>query len=130
MIPDEKTTVDTSTKTEDHIQGLLHLLIKAPVNAKDLAPFKMAKHLYQSCMDTKVIEDHGLEPLVKIMNELGGWPVVKGDHWDTKHEWSWPSAVGQFRKLGLNVDYMLEFTVDTDERNSTSRIIYVSFEFH
>ena len=37
---------------------------------------KMAKNLYDSCMDQEKIEELGLEPIKDILNELGGWPVL------------------------------------------------------
>lgn len=71
-----------------------------------------------------LIEERGLRPLVDIQEEMGGWPVVKGDNWDEK-SWSWQKSVKDFRKRGYSTDYILDFSVGTDLKNSTRRIIDV-----
>ena len=40
---------------------------------------RMAKNLYDSCMDQEKIEELGLEPIKDILKHLGGWPVLT--HW-------------------------------------------------
>jgi neprilysin len=71
-----------------------------------------------------LIEERGLKPLVDIHEQMGGWPVVKGDDWDDK-SWSWQQSVKNFRKHGYSTDYILDFSVGTDLKNSTRRIIDV-----
>ncbi len=44
-------------------------------------PFRMARDVYKSCMDKDGIERLGLEPLKRILKDLGGWPVLEGDQW-------------------------------------------------
>lgn len=66
--------------------------------------------------------------MVKILESLGGWPVLKGDAWDEK-SWSWIKSVKDFRKKGYSTDYILDFSVGSDLKNSTRRIIDVMFQF-
>lgn len=72
-----------------------------------------------------LIEQRGVEPLLKIHEELGGWPVVKGDAWD-ESAWNWVKSVQDFRQRGFSTDYIFDFSVGTDLKNSTRRIIDVS----
>lgn len=72
-----------------------------------------------------LIEERGLKPLLDIHESLGGWPLIKGDAWDEK-SWSWQKSVKDFRKLGYSTDYILDFSVGTDLKNSTRRIVDVS----
>lgn len=75
-----------------------------------------------------LIEERGLKPLFAITEkELGGWPAVKGDSWDEEN-WTWVGAVKKFRKLGYSMDYILDFSVGIDLKNSTQRTIDVSGE--
>lgn len=53
---------------------------------------------------------------------MGGWPVIKGDAWD-ENKWSWQQSVKDFRKRGYSTDYIFDFSVGTDLKNSTRRII-------
>lgn len=71
-----------------------------------------------------MIEERGLEPVLDIHKTLGGWPVLEGDNWNEK-SWSWQQSVKDFRKLGYSTDYILDFSVGTDLKNSTKRIIDV-----
>lgn len=75
-------------------------------------------------MSTALIEERGLKPLEDIHESMGGWPVVKGDSWD-ENSWSWQQSVKNFRKRGYSTDYILDFSVGTDLKNSTRRIIDV-----
>ena len=70
------------------------------------------------------IEDRGLMPLIDMQEKIGGWPMVKGDEWD-KLEWIWQCAVKALRQLGFSTDYLIDFSVETDLKNSTRRIIDV-----
>lgn len=72
------------------------------------------------------IEERGLKPILDIIDKLGGWPVVKGDQWNVKSEWSWTGAVEKLRKLGYSVNYVFELSVESDFKNSTTWIINVS----
>lgn len=87
-------------------------------------PFRMARDVYKSCMDIGKIEEMGLEPIKKIINDLGGWPVLLGpdEAWvDTNYIWY--EQVYKFRKYGYSVDYFIDFSVTTDLKNSSWRIL-------
>lgn len=51
--------------------------------------------------------------------------MVKGDAWDEEN-WTWVEAVKDFRKVGYSMDYILDFSVGIDLKNSTKRTIDVS----
>lgn len=127
LIPDEKVSVNTFSIIGDKLQEQLRSLISDKVDPNDSEPFNMAKRLYKACMNKTVIEERGLRPLFDITDKLGGWPVVKGDEWDSKSEWSWTWAVKEFRKVGYSMDYIFDFSIGIDLKKSTSRIIDVSF---
>jgi membrane metallo-endopeptidase-like protein 1 len=59
-----------------------------------------------------------------ILRKLGGWPVVDADGWDSS-KFTWIESVYRFRKYGYSVDYFMDFSVTTDVKNSTYRIIDV-----
>lgn len=128
MIPDEKVSVNTFSIIGDKLQEQLRSLISDAVDPNDSPPFNMAKQLYKACMNKTLIEERGLEPLFNITDALGGWPVVKGDQWDSKSEWSWTWAVKEFRKVGYSMDYIFDFSIGIDLKKSTSRIIDVSLD--
>jgi hypothetical protein len=71
-----------------------------------------------------LIEERGIEPMLNIHKTLGEWPVLKGDAWD-ENKWSWIQSVKDFRKTGYSTDYILDFSIGTDLKNTTRRIIDV-----
>lgn len=70
------------------------------------------------------IEEKGIKPLLDILDTLGGWPVLRGDDWNAD-SWSWVKSVKDFRMQGYSTDYFFDFSVGTDLKNSTRRIIDV-----
>lgn len=126
VIPDEKVSVNTFSIIGDKLQEQLRTLISEEIDANDSKPFNLAKQLYKACMNKSLIEGQGLEALTGISDSLGGWPVVKGDRWDDTSEWTWIQAVKDFRKLGYSMDYIFDFSIGIDLKNSTTRVIDVS----
>lgn len=71
-----------------------------------------------------VIEQQGLDPLLNILQKLGGWPVLEGDQWN-ENEFNWKESVYKFREMGYSVDYFIDFSIGVDLKNSTKRTIDV-----
>ncbi|CRK97823.1 CLUMA_CG011199, isoform A, partial [Clunio marinus] len=122
IIPDDKVSVNAFSVISDKLQEQLRTIITDPIRDEEIEPFKMVKKLYLACMNKTLIEERGLEPLLNIHESMGGWPLLKGDSWDEK-AWSWQKSVRDFRKRGYSPDYILDFSVGTDLKNSTRRII-------
>ena len=73
-------------------------------------------------MDTERIEERGVAPLVTVLQAMGGWPVLEGDSW-VQEGFKWFDIVYKFREEGFSVDYLVDFSVTTDLRNSSLRIL-------
>lgn len=71
-----------------------------------------------------VIEQQGLNPLLNILQKLGGWPVLEGDQWN-ENDFNWKESVYKFREMGYSVDYFIDFSIGVDLKNSTKRTIDV-----
>ncbi|XP_037924758.1 neprilysin-2 isoform X2 [Hermetia illucens] len=121
-IPDEKTQVNTFSVIGDKLQIQLKQLITEEPSETVAKPFKLANKLYKACMNKTLIEQKGTQPIVEIAEKLGGWPVIKGDAWD-ENSWTWQDSVKNFRKYGFSMDYILDFSVGIDLKNSTRRVI-------
>lgn len=61
---------------------------------------------------------------MELLERYGGWPVVKGDDWQS-NDWNWLEANKQMFKDGLVDDLILEFRIRTDFVDSSKRIIQV-----
>jgi len=72
------------------------------------------------------IEDLDIEPLNDIIEELGGWPVVKGRYWPSQnHHYHWLNTYIMMRKIGLTAESLIRLSVGKDMRNNTRFIPYI-----
>ena len=93
----------------------------SPVEAK---PFHMARDVYKACMDLGRIEATGTRGLKRILAQLGGWPVLEGERWSQLNaDYLWYEQIFKFREMGYSVDYFVDFSVTTDLKNSSRRIL-------
>ncbi len=75
-------------------------------------------------MDEARLEDVGVEPLVKSLKELGGWPVVIGDEWsgDNFTWWDWTYLAND---LGMPIDSLVDLNLGPDDNNTTHRVLKI-----
>ena len=103
------------------------MLLEEPATPGEAKPITMARALFRSCMDTDNIERLGLEPIKDILRELGGWPVLEGPTWENRfgpgNPYIWYEHIYKFREVGFSVDYFLDFSVTTNLKNSSWRIL-------
>lgn len=125
VIPEDKVSVDSFSVVRDTLQEQLKTIITSPVDENDIEPFQKVKKFYAACMDKETVESRGLDGINKIQESMGGWPVVQGDKWN-ESLWSWQKAAIDCRKNGYSTDYVVDFSVGTDLKNSSTKIIDVS----
>ena len=77
-------------------------------------------------MDEERIERNGLQPLQDMLKNLGGWPVLE-ENWD-ETSFSWIDSTYKFRRNGYSTDYLIDFSVVTDSKNSSWRLIDIDQE--
>ncbi len=106
------------TKTVLHSIPLLFLWIELYYLT---LPF-LCSDVYKACMDEEKIEATGLSPLLDMLRRLGGWPVLEGDAWDSA-AFDWKETVYRFRRHGYSTDYLVDFSIVTDSKNSSWRVI-------
>ncbi|XP_021947553.1 neprilysin-2 isoform X2 [Folsomia candida] len=121
IIPDDKTQMTTFGILNDKLDEQVRILVEEPVKPDEPKPFQLVKNLYQSCMNKSLIESLGVKPMNEILKKLGGWPLLE-PNWDPT-TFTWIESVYRFRKLGYSNDYFIDFSVTTDVKNSTYRII-------
>ena len=55
---------------------------------------------------------------------MGGWPTVTGDGWN-EESFDWIETITKFRTIGYSINYLIDFYIMADLKNSTYRTIYV-----
>ena len=73
-------------------------------------------------MNRDAIEEKGVAPLNKKIKAMGGWPLLEGTSWD-QEGFNWYNMVYKFRDMGYSVGYLVGFSVNTDPKNSTWRVL-------
>ncbi len=126
IIPDDRTRMSSFSVLSDELLLQVRMLLEEESPSGEAKPFRMARDLYKSCMDIQKIEALGLEPIKQILNDLGGWPVLLGPGqawaWDDG-SYIWYEQVYKFREFGYSVDYLVDFSVTTDLKNSSWRVL-------
>lgn len=75
------------------------------------------------------IEELDNQPLVEVLNAIGGWPVIEGDKW-LESEFDWIDTVISLRALGYNPDLLLPVAVEpVDGTSQTYRLVVSVFIF-
>lgn len=126
-IPEGRASVDLFTSAEDSVSEQLHKIINGPPNVNDTKPVQLAKNFYSSCLNESIIEELGVKPLIDMLNEVGGWPVVNGDDWMENEHFNWVNTIKRFRRIGFNTRAIFSLNLETDSKNSSRRILVVSF---
>jgi len=120
VIPDDKSKYSAFTELSDKLNEQVRGLLGGDIVATEPKPFQMAKSVYQSCMNKELIEKKGLEPVKSILKKLGGWPLLEGIEWKDEG-FKWYEQMYNHREHGFSVDYIIDFSVSTDLKNSSWR---------
>ncbi|XP_030633645.1 membrane metallo-endopeptidase-like 1 isoform X2 [Chanos chanos] len=94
-------------------------------NKQDREAFKKAKTLYRSCMNESIIEQRDSQPLLKLIDSIGDWPVASED-WNSTAEEAW-SLEDTLAVLTAHYHkkVLLDMFVWTDDQDSSRHIIYI-----
>ncbi|KOX71683.1 Endothelin-converting enzyme 1 [Melipona quadrifasciata] len=122
-IPKDKAAYDTFEMIRESLDSVLKELLEDPtpkgleLNTDD-ATVK-AKYLFQSCMNYEILEQRMERPLIQLLDELGGWPILRPD-WDPE-KFDWLLLVAQLRLY--NNDILISEWVAPDIKNSDQYVI-------
>lgn len=72
------------------------------------------------------IEEQGLNPLKKILKDLGGWPVLEGDEWKSE-DFSWKNIIQKHRQIGQIFFYFMDFGIRRGDGNTGGIIEVMTF---
>ncbi|KZC14076.1 Endothelin-converting enzyme 1 [Dufourea novaeangliae] len=123
-IPKDKAGYDTFETIRESLDSVLKELLENPIPKEleydtDDATVK-AKHLFQSCMNYEILEQRMERPLIQLLDELGGWPILR-PNWDPE-KFDWLLLVAQLRLY--NNDILISEWVAPDIKNSDEYVIH------
>lgn len=126
-LPEDKYAIYPLSLITDKLQEQITELIKEEPEPNESKPFRLAKDLYKACNNVSLIEERGTKPYLKIADKLGGWPVVVGESWNEDSTWSWVQTIIEFSNIGFETNEIIDFAISIDLKNSTKRIVDVSY---
>uniref|UniRef100_T1JK12 Peptidase M13 N-terminal domain-containing protein n=1 Tax=Strigamia maritima TaxID=126957 RepID=T1JK12_STRMM len=88
-------------------QKKLQDIIKSPVIRNEPKTIEKLKVFYQSCIHTEKIEFLGLRPMQKILDLVGGWPVVLNSKWKYG-SFTWQELANKYRIANVSVNFFFE----------------------
>ncbi|KAF6345100.1 membrane metalloendopeptidase like 1 [Rhinolophus ferrumequinum] len=112
----------------DILRDKLEVILKGVLEnsaSKDRPAVQKAKMLYRSCMNEGVIEKRDSQPLLRILEEVGGWPVAM-DAWNDTVGPSW-ALEEQLAVMNtqFNRRVLIDLFIWNDDQNSSRHIIYI-----
>ncbi|ELV14246.1 Membrane metallo-endopeptidase-like 1 [Tupaia chinensis] len=112
----------------DILRDELEVILKAVLEnstTEDRPAVKKAKMLYRSCMNQSVIEKRDSQPLLDILEAVGGWPVAMDDWNETKGpEWLLERQLAVMNTQ-FNRRVLIDLFIWNDDQNSSRHIIYI-----
>uniref|UniRef100_A0A8D8TP03 Endothelin-converting enzyme 1 n=1 Tax=Cacopsylla melanoneura TaxID=428564 RepID=A0A8D8TP03_9HEMI len=120
-IPKDKAAFDTFEMLRESLDSVLRDLLEAKISREDSDSYVKAKNLYASCINHDILQKRGEQPLLDLLDQFGGWPILKPD-WNSKN-FDWVILMGQLRLF--NNDIFLSEWVGPDIKNSSEYIIQI-----
>nr|XP_035945490.1 membrane metallo-endopeptidase-like 1 isoform X6 [Halichoerus grypus] len=124
VVPETNSRYSVFDVLRDELEVILKGLLENSTT-KDRPAVQKAKMLYRSCMNESVIEKRDSQPLLDILEVMGGWPVTMekwnesvGPRWELEQQLAVMNT--QFNRRVL-----IDLFIWNDDQNSSRHIIYI-----
>lgn len=122
-VPKTKEKWSLFTMLEERIQFDLKNILEANVTDDDTLALKVEKQWYSACMDEERLRKKGFEPVRKLIENIGGWPLACDNNckWN-EYEFSWQKVAKYY--AGFFGEYSLfSISIDTPPNNSSIKVL-------
>uniref|UniRef100_A0A336KWM6 CSON001488 protein n=1 Tax=Culicoides sonorensis TaxID=179676 RepID=A0A336KWM6_CULSO len=123
LIPEDKLSMNVFNHFGDKLIKQIWDLLAEPSSDSEIKPFKQAKQLFGSCMNLTAIDSAAGKPLLRLIDKIGGWPMLQGKLWN---EFSWElfETIVGMRNNGIAGKFILKMAIDISLNDTTKRMIY------
>ncbi|XP_063703236.1 neprilysin-2-like [Culicoides brevitarsis] len=120
-IPDDLDEIGMVGAIEEDTRYQLRDVLNQTMKDDDIAPFRLAKRFFKTCLDEESIEDLGAKPLIELIGK-NKWPLSKLDKQDLPdlHE-----LIKNGKDSGILSYALISVSVDTNLDNSSEFILYI-----
>ncbi|XP_072553129.1 membrane metallo-endopeptidase-like 1 isoform X1 [Salminus brasiliensis] len=124
VIPETSSRYSVFDILRDELETILKGLLETDKEL-DREAFRKAKVLYASCMNENLIEKRGAQPLLDLIDYVGGWPVASDD-WNgtVDFEWSLEDTLAKFNSH-FHKRVLLDLFVWTDDLDSNQHVLHI-----
>ncbi|KAI4901513.1 hypothetical protein NFI96_033429 [Prochilodus magdalenae] len=124
VIPETSSRYSVFDILRDKLETILKGVLEEE-SEQDREAFRKAKILYASCMNESLIEERGAQPLLDLIDYIGGWPVASDD-WNTTadREWSLEDTLAKFTSH-FHKRVLLDLFVWADDLDSNQHVLYI-----
>ncbi|XP_066261610.1 neprilysin-2-like [Euwallacea similis] len=125
---DPYSTHSVKAAMEEEIQADVKNMLEEEILPEDLSSFKLAKRFYRACMSERAIDMGGLNRVLELFNQMGGWPILVED-WNPDN-FEWTKAIRNLRAFGANFDFFFNVTVEVDREKPDRYILGIHDRFY
>ncbi|KAF7991395.1 hypothetical protein HCN44_002957 [Aphidius gifuensis] len=100
--------------------------IQENISSNDDSLVKIVKYFYKSCMITSKFDKQQLSnEIVDMIEQIGGWPVVKNDKWNSSL-FNWNKTIYTYdNEKYWNLNFF-DAKLEVDVKNKSQHVIYLS----
>jgi len=124
IISDDQSQVSTFNDLRDDVSKTLKKVLEEETSdlLKDKTSVQKAKEFYASCMNTATIDELGTEPVMDLIEDMGGWPIL-GDNFD-ESSFVLEEVLGTFRAVYGTYSVITSY-VGADSKSSLEYILHL-----
>lgn len=124
IISDDQSSVSTFNDLRDDVSKTLKKVLEGETSAllEDKTSVQKAKDFYASCMDTAKIDELGAAPVMDLIKDMGGWPIL-GDPFDSD-TFVLEDVLGKFRAVYGTYSVITSY-VGADSKSSLDYILHL-----
>ncbi|XP_027460665.1 membrane metallo-endopeptidase-like 1 isoform X4 [Zalophus californianus] len=124
VIPETNSRYSVFDILRDELEVILKGVLENSTT-RDRPAVQKAKMLYRSCMNERMIEKRDSQPLLNILDVMGGWPVTVekwnegvGPRWELEQQLA-------VMNTQFNRRVVIDLFIWNDDQNSSRHIIYI-----
>ncbi|XP_077867472.1 endothelin-converting enzyme homolog [Saccoglossus kowalevskii] len=125
IIQPQHQTSDIMLKTYGKVAGQLKVLMENSVDNK-IPIIKEVKKYYMSCIDTDTTDKRDFQPLIVLLESLGGWPLFgerPGGFWE-ESTFDLAALMAHINRI-MNQGFIVSTYVSVDDKNASRYVLWL-----
>ncbi|XP_033642275.1 neprilysin-4-like [Asterias rubens] len=127
LVPEDRKHYTQLTLLGDDLKIKLKEILEREPHDSEPGTYEQIRHFYSSCMDEETINKEREQPLIQMLDSVGGWPVLgdrPGGNWNPStftFESLWVTLAKKFDMLAI-----ISVWVGVDEKESSEHVLKIN----